>query len=275
MLRPLRRPAGPTPEPGRPAGGNTGRRRPRAVIHRSRDRAGRRCADTIADVLRSSDRRFDVVFAGPAGSHDLSADLLATAALYVQPGGGALESAYRRLRSRRTDIRAYVGAGGRYLGLCLGGYLAGATPGFGLLPGDTDRYIDLSGADAPDDRDAVVPVIWRGVERLVHFQDGPHFVLDPGAPGAKGVEVVARYRNGAIAALVAPYGAGRVAVCGPHPEAGPDWAEDLPAGTPAPAATDLIEDLLGSLLGNGPDRSARPGPPSGPGGQGARNAPAW
>lgn len=217
--------------------------RPRAVVHRSQDREGRLCADAIAEVLQGSWRRFDVAFAGPAGTHPLSEELLATADLYVQPGGGTLHRAYRRLRPDRAIVRAYVGAGGRYLGICLGGYLAGATPGFDLLPGDTDRYIDLPDAEVRHDGESVIPVVWRGAERLVYFQDGPHFVVDE-----DDVEVVARYRNGVIAALVAPFGSGRVAVCGPHPEASPDWFEDLPVGPSLPRCTDLIEDLMGSLL---------------------------
>ena len=39
-------------------------------------------------------------------------------------------------------------------------------------------------------------------------------------------QVLARYPNGRIAAVVAPFGAGAVAVVGPHPEATPDWFAD-------------------------------------------------
>jgi hypothetical protein len=214
--------------------------RPRAVVYRGRSRTDRLCADAVAGLLEASSWRFTVDFAGPRGTRPLSADVLRGAALYAQPGGGTLGKAYRRLRSNREDVRGFVSSGGRYLGVCLGGYLAGATPGFDLLPGDTDRYIDLPGATVTDDGEAVVTVTWRGRPREVYFQDGPHFVLDR----EEGTEVLARYTNGAIAALVTPFGQGRVGVTGPHPEATSDWF----GPGPAPDGTDLAHDLLDTLM---------------------------
>jgi glutamine amidotransferase-like uncharacterized protein len=213
-------------------------------VYRGRSRTDRLCADAVARLLEASPWHFTVDFAGPRGTRPLSADVLRGAALYAQPGGGTLGKAYRRLRSRREDVRAYVSSGGRYLGVCLGGYLAGATPGFDLLPGDTDRYIDLSGATVTGDGEAVVPVLWRGRRREMYFQDGPHFVLDQGGDGDDGTEVLARYTNGAVAALVTPFGRGRVGVTGPHPEATADWFEQLPAVD----GTDLAHDLLDTLM---------------------------
>jgi hypothetical protein len=213
-------------------------------VYRGRSRTDRLCADTVAGLLESSSWPFTVDFAGPRGSCPLSAEVLRGAALYCQPGGGTLGKAYRRLRSNRDDVRDYVSAGGRYLGMCLGGYLAGATPGFALLPGDTDRYIDLPGATVADDGEAVLPVTWRGRTRAVYFQDGPHFVLDDDP----GTEILARYANGAVAALVTPFGAGRVGVVGPHPEATSDWFEHLPTPRGPVDATDLALDLLDTLM---------------------------
>ncbi|MDT7804413.1 MAG: hypothetical protein QOI78_7846 [Actinomycetota bacterium] len=53
----------------------------------------------------------------------------------------------------------YAQPGGGTLGFCPGGYLAGATPGSGLLPGDTE------GAIVDPDEDTVVKVRWRGRAR--------------------------------------------------------------------------------------------------------------
>lgn len=177
------------------------------------------CPEAVAGLLQSSRHGFTVRFTGPGEEVPLAAESLAEAVLYAQPGGGTLGRAYKKLRGHRDTIRGFVDDGGRYLGFCLGGYLAGATPGFGLLPGDTDRYIETDDATVDDDGDAVVRVRWRGRRRKLYFQDGPVFVLD--RPDA--ADVLATYPNGTIAALVAPFGAGRVGVVGPHPEATRDW----------------------------------------------------
>lgn len=214
------------------------------------------CPDAVVEVLLGGGWGLDVRSVGPDGEFDL-ADLgpggaLGQAVLYAQPGGGTLEEAWRHLRRHRKRLRRWVAGGGRYLGFCLGGYLAGATPGFALLPGDTDQYVATDGADVPTEDDTVVTVSWRGVDRRLFFQDGPVFRLDPGTvPGA--ADVVARYPNGEVAALVVPYGAGRVGVVGPHPEATAGWFTDV--GLPVPhdgpgdvVALDLAHDLIDRML---------------------------
>ena len=59
--------------------------------------------------------------------------------------------------------------------------------------------------------------------------------------------VLAHYTNGAIAAVVAPVGSGKVGLCGPHPEAPLDWYReaDLAYGGPT---QDLGEDLVDTLM---------------------------
>src|SRR3712207_9585365 len=102
------------------------------------------------------------------------------------------------MRRSREAIREFVGSGGGYLGFCLGGYLAGETPGFGLLPGDTDRFIFSPGARPDHDGDSLVTLTWAGRRRQVYFQDGAWFDLDPARGPA---EVLATYDNGLPAAV--------------------------------------------------------------------------
>jgi glutamine amidotransferase-like uncharacterized protein len=200
------------------------------------------CPEAVAELLKASRWQFDVQFVGPSEEIPLSADALSNGALYAQPGGGSLGRSYRHLKGQRSVIRDYVAGGGRYLGLCLGGYLAGATPGFGLLPGDTDQYIASTGAEIRHEQDALLSVRWRDRQRTMYFQDGPLFLLDSGARAT----TLATYRNGAIAAMVTPFGAGRVAVVGPHPEATDDWFID--AGLPVQRARDLGLDLVDTVM---------------------------
>lgn len=218
---------------------------PLALVYRGRKSVEQSSAEAVARMLRGSSWCFEVEFVGPRETRSLSAESLSGAALYAQPGGGTLEKSFRRLSPQCGSVRDYVASGGSYLGICLGGYLAGATPGFDLLPGDTDRYIDLAGASVRHDGDSVIPVLWRGQRRDMYFQDGPHFVLD----SEEGVEILARYTNGAIAALVASYGQGRVAVVGPHPEATVDWFDDVGGRSCATDCSDLGQDLVDTLMG--------------------------
>lgn len=219
--------------------------RPLALVYRGRAARPTACSEAVAELLRSSPRGFDVRYVGSRHDLPLTPATLARAAVYAQPGGGELEPAYRRMRRHRGTIRGFVAAGGRYLGFCLGGYLAGATPGFDLLPGDTDQYVTSSGADVTGTADTVVGVDWRGRRRQLFFQDGPLFLL---ARDATDVTVLARYPGGGIAALAAPFGAGRVGVVGPHPEATADWYGDAglqpPSDRPAELGHDLIDEVM-------------------------------
>lgn len=124
------------------------------------------CAPTIASLLRRAPQPFRGTYVGPGTGVPLTAGVLADAQLYVQPGGGSdLDGVWRVLRGSAGTMRDWVRGGGSYLGLCFGGYLAGRNPGFDLLPGDTNGYIDLPNTTIRDDRDTVVPVKWRGKRR--------------------------------------------------------------------------------------------------------------
>jgi glutamine amidotransferase-like uncharacterized protein len=202
------------------------------------------CPEAVAALLTSTPWTFDVRYVGPEEDLPLSQASLAGAALYAQPGGGSLKRGYRHLRRHRGAIRDFVRSGGRYLGFCLGGYLSGATPGFALLPGDTDRYIASAAATVTSDKDTLVQVRWRGRQRTLFFQDGPCFTVEPG----ENVQVIATYPNGGIAALVTRFGSGRVGVVGPHPEATEDWFADAGIEITDRLGTDLGRDLIDAVM---------------------------
>ncbi|MFK0250330.1 BPL-N domain-containing protein [Amycolatopsis azurea] len=204
------------------------------------------CPEAVAELLESSSHGFEVQFTGPDEEVPLCKSSLSAATLYAQPGGGRLSYAYRKLRRHHNDIRSFVWSGGRYLGFCLGAYLAGATPGFGLLPGDTDRYIDTEDSAFDHADDTVVAIRWRGRRRKLYFQDGPVFLLD--SPDV--ANVLATYSNGMAAALVAPFGTGHVGVVGPHPEATRDWYTDSGLRRPIlRTGRNLGLDLVDAVMG--------------------------
>jgi glutamine amidotransferase-like uncharacterized protein len=222
-----------------------------ALVYRG-PAADSECSEAAADLLHRSRWDLDVHYVGPRERLRLSADLLSATTLYTQPGGGDLGRAYRKLRRHATALRDYVGSGGRYLGFCLGAYLAGEEPGFGLLPGDTDQYISSHGATVTTYRDAVIEITWGGHVREVYFQDGPWFDLDRHRGPA---DILATYDNGLPAALVAPYGRGVVGVVGPHPEATPAWFTDVGLRPPEPLATDLGLELVDRVMAAGAEEA--------------------
>lgn len=220
------------------------RHRPLALVYRG-PAACAGCSEAAAALLRSSPTGFRTEFCGPDEDVQISADTLAEAAVYAQPGGGDVRRAWRRVRAYAQDIRDFVDAGGHYLGFCLGAYLAGDRPGFGLLGGiGVEGYIYSPGASVHDTDDTVVQIRWRGRARHVYFQDGALFRVPPGTP----TTVLATYDTGAPAALVTRYGAGRVGVVGPHPEADQSWYAEAGLTNPDGISFDLGHDLIESTV---------------------------
>ncbi len=218
--------------------------RPLALVYR--DEQCRDCSRSLAQLLRHSQWDFDVRFIGPGEDLKLTPAAFRSAALYAQPGGyGSLAETWGQLRACSDIIRNYTRSGGRYLGICMGGYLAGATPGYNLLPGDADQYIASPGAAVSTEADTVIKVFWRGQPRFMYFQDGPYFIIKKRAAG---VTVLATYTNGKPAALVAPCGRGKVAVCGPHPEADTSWYQHYKLLDPDGPDSDLGQDLINKLM---------------------------
>lgn len=211
-----------------------------ALVYRG-PAASEGCPEAVAALLKRASRPFTVRYVGPEEDVPLTATGLADADVYAQPGGGDdLDGAWEELKGAAGPIRDWTRDGGRYLGFCMGGYLAGRDPGFGLLPGDTDEYIASPGASVHDGRDTVVAVRWKDERRHMYFQDGPVFNLDDGADAS----VLATYDNGTSAAVVVPYGKGRVGVVGPHPEADRSWYSDEGLRNPDGVRFDLGLDLV-------------------------------
>ena len=230
---------------GRAASSGPVRRDPRlALVYRGPASCGG-CAEAVAALLQSAPTPFHTEFCGPGERVKITDESLASASLYAQPGGGNnLKLAWSQMRPYAETISHWVRAGGHYLGFCLGGYLAGFDPGFGLLPGDSGEYTASKGATVHSIRDTTVTLHWHGLDREVYFQDGPYFTLRPDSGGT----VLATYTNGLAAAVVAPCGKGTVGVVGPHPEADRSWFTDagLPdaGGVQFAIGYDLIERTI-------------------------------
>jgi Biotin-protein ligase, N terminal len=221
--------------------------RPLAVVY-SDDWTGPADGDdtaAMAAMLTATSWNFEILRAGPRGTMSVREALARPdVRVYAQPGAdGDDEAAFRRQKRDKAAIRTYVAEGGRYLGICMGGFLA--EPGFfNVFPGRVDEYYSSKGASVTTDDPAVIPVLWRGQRRPMYFQDGGYMVPKRKATG---VTVLARYTNGSIAALVASYGRGKVGLCGPHPEAPEDWYREANL-VYVGSNQDLGEDLVDTLM---------------------------
>ncbi len=147
-------------------------------------------------------------------------------------------------------LRDYLQKGGRYLGICGGGFMAstgwdeGGTymKGLAIIPAASSVFKDDFSA-------RILPVKWMGNIRPMFFKAGPDFQLKD---SKETVHVIAYYGDGSVAALICSYGKGRVAVCGPHPEARESWKDEAADGSTWTSSTDLAIALLKDLLSNHP-----------------------
>jgi len=147
-------------------------------------------------------------------------------------------------------LKDYLRNGGRFLGVCGGGFVASTgwnegqrfVKGLGIIPAATKVYRD-------DFKARIIPVRWQGRTRPMYFKAGPSLQLADG-PGE--VQVIANYEDGSIAALICSYGQGKLAVCGPHPEARPSWKDEAKDGSKWTSSTDLAVEFLQDLLSDRP-----------------------
>lgn len=150
----------------------------------------------------------------------------------------------------RTTLKTYLRQGGRYLGICGGAYLASLgwpeedrfVEGLALVPAQSDGYDQ-------DFEAKIYPVTWLGETRQMYYQAGPSFAL---AESPESVARLANFEDRQLAALMSTFGAGKVAVSGPHPEAPGSWRAEALRGDQMDRNIDLALQLLRELLSDRP-----------------------
>ncbi|OAA76605.1 biotin protein ligase [Akanthomyces lecanii RCEF 1005] len=223
----------------------------------------------VGELLESSPRKFTVKYVGP---DDITADSLKSVKLFAFPGGPDVDDLWEELEPVAQDIRDFVANGGRYLGFCLGAYIAGHSPGLGLLPGGTQISAESDEKDAQvkDDRDTMIQVNWSfssganagktAENRWVYFQEGSvvkNFVENGTS------HVLARYSStGHVAATLNKYGQGWVGTTGPHPEANQLWFDVVKLNATDGLQFDIGHDLIEATMSGG--KNVKRLPSSGP-----------
>jgi glutamine amidotransferase-like uncharacterized protein len=190
------------------------------------------CASTVAALLQQRNYQVHLV-----DEHQLGAEVLRQADLYVQPGGSDdIMDTLSVLSARQIQaIRDFVAQGGSYLGICAGAYLAGqyADQDAGIRAFGLVELTEIE-QELADDNQAKwirISVPPENRPKQVYYQAGPHFGRQIPSTG-KVTAVYAASKQ--IAARISSFGKGKVALIGPHYEADIDWftADELPLSFP-------------------------------------------
>ena len=132
----------------------------------------------------------------------------------VMFGGGIGDSdSFRHLlKENKRDVKNFVRSGGKYIGICMGGYWAGSEY-FNLLQDcDSVQYIKQPNTDTRRPHAKNLDVMWEGRKEKMFFYDG--FAVTDGD-----YEIVAKYMNGDAMAVIQ----NNIGIIGCHPEATNHW----------------------------------------------------
>lgn len=166
-------------------------------------------------------------------------------------GGTTYDTGYilEPLMLVREALDDYIYAGGRYLGICGGAYIAstgsewedGYEVGIGIIDVESFEY------ESEINNPQIISVSWLGADRSIYYLNGPGFYEH----SLSNANIYAYYEPGVVAALITEYGSGKIALSGPHPEADITWLIDDPEPLDADkwsTTWDLFLQLFEELL---------------------------
>lgn len=170
----------------------------------------------------------------------MSAAQLGAYQLLIVPGGD-FEAIGNGLTAATTaNVRAAVGGGLNYLGICAGAFFAGASPYNGLNLTSGVRF-SFHAMEAQGIRKAAVDIAIAGSSPQAHYwEDGPQLT----GWGA----VVATFPDGTPAIVQGSYRDGWVILTGIHPEAPESWRRGLNFTTPASVTQAYAGTLIRAAL---------------------------
>jgi hypothetical protein len=132
------------------------------------------------------------------------------------PGGvGDADTFSYLLTNNGQRIRQFIKHGGKYLGICMGGYWAGKHY-LNILEGvDTVQYITRPDTDTRRPHAKGQSVLWKGQEENMFFYDGCAVV----GPNIDTCDIWSLYPNGDPMAIIQ----NNIGVIGCHPESEKFW----------------------------------------------------
>lgn len=217
-------------------------KKPLALVYAGDGSCDTGCSEAAAEVAKRAG--FKVRF---VNAKELNPKLLERAALWVQPGGNAIDLVKKLRPDQVLAIRSFIAGGGLYLGFCAGSFFADefvdnekTMRGLGVTPGE---QFDLMGSDT---NAYILPTQWKGRARALYFQEGGYLTLDP--TRSTQVSILARYHDDRIAAVTFPFGLGKVAITGVHPEAPESWKKADKLEDPDGDDFDLADEMIQAIL---------------------------
>ncbi|NBP02540.1 MAG: hypothetical protein EBU90_20955 [Proteobacteria bacterium] len=148
--------------------------------------------------------------------HELEDDFFDDVDAVCVPGGfGDADKFDMCLANNGDRITKFVQSGGKYLGICMGGYWADSDY-LGILPDDIriTQYIKRPNTDTRRPHAKHLEVIWDGEWERMYFYDG--FAV---AGSGENYEVIATYMNGDPMAIIKD----NIGLIGCHPESQKHW----------------------------------------------------
>lgn len=198
------------------------------------------CSEMVVKSLINTGKNFSISYIGENEKLRLNSRNLNKFDLYIQPGGGQdIPAAYDAIGDDGAEaIRNFVRSGKGFLGLCMGAYLADKD-WIGLIDAPLDTEAGRPGAEATDEGDYTLTILWGGKKDSAYYQDGPYL---NNSSTSRGFTPIAWYSNGDVAMAAYTYGKGKVVLTGPHPEADESWIDASQPGY-IPAERKMIKLL--------------------------------
>jgi len=152
------------------------------------------------------------------GIEDLTDDFLSQADIIAFPGGigDADEFDVIFTEDHVEIVRDFIQDGGKYLGVCMGAYWAGANYFDLLWEVEPVQYVRRPGAEITSEEPTTALVAWNGIHEDMYFYDGCAFI-----GRTQDCDVVATYKNGDAMAIYQ----GNLGLVGCHPESEEWWYE--------------------------------------------------
>jgi len=148
------------------------------------------------------------------GKNELEDNFFDGVDMIIIPGGIGDSESYTTLFKRNAKrVRNFVKNGGKYLGICMGGYWAGKHYLNILNNIDAVQYIKRPGTDTRRPHAKNIKVKWNGSDTEMFFYDGCALV------GNGSHQTLATYANGDPMAIIQ----GNIGVIGCHPESEQFW----------------------------------------------------
>jgi len=148
------------------------------------------------------------------GKNELEDNFFDGVDMIIIPGGIGDSESYTTLFKRNAKrVRNFVKNGGKYLGICMGGYWAGKHYLNILNNIDAVQYIKRPGTDTRRPHAKNIKVNWNGSDTEMFFYDGCALV------GNGNHQTIATYANGDPMAIIQ----GNIGIIGCHPESEQFW----------------------------------------------------